>query len=215
MLFGGKPHDSEGPRHNRLPAVPFGGKNRWLETSLLAREVLRMNPSDILDQTLTLCELKYFSICPPRQTVASLLGYLGGISDAWNCSLWLRFTFNAAIIGMIVIRRDTHYLAYSSSMSSGVENLIFKIENFTILHVKRMVGQWMMNPIKISWFCRPGRDSRPNLTEGSLSPAMGCVVQGYLVDLGAIGEHTGSDHDSNLMVPFGGKPPSSKGPGHN
>ncbi|KAL0912810.1 hypothetical protein M5K25_016218 [Dendrobium thyrsiflorum] len=46
---------------------------------------------------------------------------------------------------------------------------------------------------------------------------MGCFVQGYLVDLGfdAIGEHTGDDHDRNIMVPFGGKPPGSEGPGRN
>ncbi|KAL0908800.1 hypothetical protein M5K25_023309 [Dendrobium thyrsiflorum] len=59
---------------------------------------------------------------------------------------------------------------------------------------RRMVGEWMMDPIKIPWFRRPGPSwslvylvrggSRPNLTEGSLSAAMGCFVQGYLVDLG-------------------------------
>ncbi|KAL0923801.1 hypothetical protein M5K25_004576 [Dendrobium thyrsiflorum] len=58
----------------------------------------------------------------------------------------------------------------------------------------RMEGEWMMDPIKIPWFRRPGPSwslvylvrggSRPNLTEGSLSAAMGCFVQGYLVDLG-------------------------------
>ncbi|KAL0909728.1 hypothetical protein M5K25_020621 [Dendrobium thyrsiflorum] len=57
-----------------------------------------------------------------------------------------------------------------------------------------MVGEWMMDPIKIPWFRHPGSSwslvylvrggSRPNLTEGSLSAAMGCFVQGYLVDLG-------------------------------
>ncbi|KAL0907721.1 hypothetical protein M5K25_022152 [Dendrobium thyrsiflorum] len=57
-----------------------------------------------------------------------------------------------------------------------------------------MEGEWMMDPIKIPWFRRPGPSwslvylvrggSRPNLTEGSLSAAMGCFVQGYLVDLG-------------------------------
>ncbi|KAL0908109.1 hypothetical protein M5K25_022580 [Dendrobium thyrsiflorum] len=61
----------------------------------------------------------------------------------------------------------------------------------------RMVGEWMMDPIKIPWFRRPGSSwslvylvrggSRPNLTEGSLSAAMGCVVQGYLIDLGFTG----------------------------
>ncbi|KAL0912292.1 hypothetical protein M5K25_018255 [Dendrobium thyrsiflorum] len=59
-----------------------------------------------------------------------------------------------------------------------------------------MVGEWMMDPIKIPWFRRPGSSwslvylvrggSRPNLTEGSLSAAMGCVVQGYLIDLGQL-----------------------------
>ncbi|PKU67099.1 hypothetical protein MA16_Dca008888 [Dendrobium catenatum] len=54
----------------------------------------------------------------------------------------------------------------------------------------------MMDPIKIPWFRRPGPSwslvylvrggSQPNLTEGSLSAAMGCFVQGYLVDLGWI-----------------------------
>ncbi|KAL0926165.1 hypothetical protein M5K25_004558 [Dendrobium thyrsiflorum] len=57
-----------------------------------------------------------------------------------------------------------------------------------------MVGEWMMDPIKIPWFRHPGSSwslvylvrggSRPNLTEGSLSVAMGCFVQGYLIDLG-------------------------------
>ncbi|KAL0919179.1 hypothetical protein M5K25_011257 [Dendrobium thyrsiflorum] len=57
-----------------------------------------------------------------------------------------------------------------------------------------MVGEWMMDPIKIPWFRHPGSSwslvylvrggSRPNLTEGSLSAAMGCFVQGYLVELG-------------------------------
>ncbi|KAL0917914.1 hypothetical protein M5K25_013022 [Dendrobium thyrsiflorum] len=44
---------------------------------------------------------------------------------------------------------------------------------------------------------------------------MGCFVQGYLVDRGfdAIGEHTGDDHDRNIMVPFCGKPSGSEGPG--
>ncbi|KAL0905697.1 hypothetical protein M5K25_024137 [Dendrobium thyrsiflorum] len=31
----------------------------------------------------------------------------------------------------------------------------------------------------------------------------------------AIGEHTGDDHDRNIMVSFGGKPPGSEGPGRN
>ncbi|KAL0904625.1 hypothetical protein M5K25_026754 [Dendrobium thyrsiflorum] len=60
--------------------------------------------------------------------------------------------------------------------------------------VQRMVGEWMMDPIKIPWFRHPGSSwslvylvrggSRPNLTEGSLLAAMGCFVQGYLVELG-------------------------------
>ncbi|KAL0928749.1 hypothetical protein M5K25_000670 [Dendrobium thyrsiflorum] len=80
----------------------------------------------------------------------------------------------------------------------------------------RMVGGVMMNPIKIPWFRRPGSSwslvylvrggSRPNLTEGSLSAAMGFDV---------IREHMGDDHDRNIMVPFGGKPPGLEGPGRN
>ncbi|KAL0907719.1 hypothetical protein M5K25_022150 [Dendrobium thyrsiflorum] len=82
-----------------------------------------------------------------------------------------------------------------------------------IVELLRMVGEWMMDPIKIPWFRRPGSSwslvylvrggSRPNLTEGSLSAAMG---------FDAVGEHTGSGHDRNLVVPFGGKPPGSEGP---
>ncbi|KAL0911939.1 hypothetical protein M5K25_017877 [Dendrobium thyrsiflorum] len=87
-----------------------------------------------------------------------------------------------------------------------------------------MVGEWMMDPIKIPWFRHPGSPwslvylvrggSRPNLTEGSLSAAMGCFVQVYLVDRGfnAIGEHTGAGHNHNLVMPFGGGSPSSEGP---
>ncbi|KAL0910252.1 hypothetical protein M5K25_021215 [Dendrobium thyrsiflorum] len=66
--------------------------------------------------------------------------------------------------------------------------------SFNKLSSERMVGEWMMDPIKIPWFRHPGSSwslvylvrggSRPNLTEGSLSAAMGCVVQGYLIDLG-------------------------------
>ncbi|KAL0923065.1 hypothetical protein M5K25_007110 [Dendrobium thyrsiflorum] len=86
---------------------------------------------------------------------------------------------------------------------------------------KRMVGGVMMSPIKIPWFRRPEPSwslaylvrggSRPNLTEGSLSTAIGCFVQGF----DAIGEYTSDDHDRNIMVPFGGKPPNSEGPGRN
>ncbi|KAL0903138.1 hypothetical protein M5K25_027492 [Dendrobium thyrsiflorum] len=92
-----------------------------------------------------------------------------------------------------------------------------------------MVGEWMMDPIKIPWFLLPRPSwsliylvrggSRPNLIEGSLLAAMGCFIQGYLVDLGgrfsAIGEHTGADHNHNLVVSFGDKPPGSKGPDYN
>ncbi|KAL0915661.1 hypothetical protein M5K25_016094 [Dendrobium thyrsiflorum] len=85
-----------------------------------------------------------------------------------------------------------------------------------------------MDPIKILWFHHLGPswsmvylvrgDSRPNLTEGSLSAAMGCVVQGNLVDLEkmfVIGEHTGAGHNRNLVVLFGSKPSDSEGPSHN
>ena len=57
-----------------------------------------------------------------------------------------------------------------------------------------MVGGMMTCPIKISWFYHPGQSrslvhlvrggGQPNLTEGSLSAAMSCVVQENLVDLG-------------------------------
>ncbi|KAL0916216.1 hypothetical protein M5K25_013708 [Dendrobium thyrsiflorum] len=93
------------------------------------------------------------------------------------------------------------------------ENLIFKIRNFTILYLNRMVGEWMIDPIKIPWFRHPGPSwslvnlvrggSRPNLTEGSLSVAMG---------FDAIGEHTGAGHNRNIVMPFGGESPGSEGP---
>ncbi|KAL0921498.1 hypothetical protein M5K25_008576 [Dendrobium thyrsiflorum] len=77
----------------------------------------------------------------------------------------------------------------------------------------RMVGEWMMDPIKIPWFRRPESSwslvylvrggSRPNLTEGSSSTAMG---------FDAIGEHTGAGHNHNIVMPFGGKSPGSEGP---
>ncbi|KAL0921915.1 hypothetical protein M5K25_005863 [Dendrobium thyrsiflorum] len=54
-----------------------------------------------------------------------------------------------------------------------------------------MVGEVKMNLIQIPWFLHPGISwsmvylvrgvSRPNLTEGSLSAAIACFVQGYLV----------------------------------
>ncbi|KAL0913064.1 hypothetical protein M5K25_016496 [Dendrobium thyrsiflorum] len=101
--------------------------------------------------------------------------------------------------------------------------LIFKVRDFTTLHLKRMVGEWMMDPINIPWFRHPGSSwslvylvrggSRPNLTEGSSSAAMGCFVRGYLVDRGfdAIGEHTGAGHNRNIVMPFGGESPGSEG----
>ncbi|KAL0910005.1 hypothetical protein M5K25_020926 [Dendrobium thyrsiflorum] len=79
-----------------------------------------------------------------------------------------------------------------------------------------MEGEWMMDPIKIPWFRRPGPSwslvylvrggSRPNLTEGSLSAAMG---------FDAIGEHTGAGHNRNIVMPFGGESLGSEGPGRN
>ncbi|KAL0906367.1 hypothetical protein M5K25_024857 [Dendrobium thyrsiflorum] len=86
-----------------------------------------------------------------------------------------------------------------------------------------MGGGVMMSMIKIQF--RPPepswslvylvkRDNRLNLTKGFLSADMGCVVQGYLVNLGVIRKHTGSGHDRNLVVSFGGKPLNSEGPGH-
>ncbi|KAL0904732.1 hypothetical protein M5K25_026875 [Dendrobium thyrsiflorum] len=44
-----------------------------------------------------------------------------------------------------------------------------------------------------------------------LVKSRGCEEQGF----DAIGEHTGAGHDCNVVVPFGGKPPCSEGPGHN
>ncbi|KAL0907512.1 hypothetical protein M5K25_021927 [Dendrobium thyrsiflorum] len=45
---------------------------------------------------------------------------------------------------------------------------------------------------------------------------MGCFVQRFISQgFDAIREHTGDDHDRNIMVPFGGKPPGSEGPGRN
>ncbi|KAL0925246.1 hypothetical protein M5K25_003564 [Dendrobium thyrsiflorum] len=90
-----------------------------------------------------------------------------------------------------------------------------------------MVGEWMIDPIKIPWFRHPGSSwslvylvrggSRPNLTEGSSSAAMGCFVRGYLVDRGfdVIGEHTGAGHDHSIVMPFGGESPGSEGPEQN
>ncbi|KAL0928529.1 hypothetical protein M5K25_000417 [Dendrobium thyrsiflorum] len=40
-------------------------------------------------------------------------------------------------------------------------------------------------------------------------------VQWQYEGLDAIGEHTGDDHDRNIMVPFGGKPSGLEGPGRN
>ncbi|KAL0909760.1 hypothetical protein M5K25_020657 [Dendrobium thyrsiflorum] len=85
-----------------------------------------------------------------------------------------------------------------------------------------MVGEWMMDPIKIPWFRHPGPSwslvylvrggSRPNLTEGSLSAAMGCFVQGYLVELGWM-RRTGfpSHHvTKNVYRRFAGAPRTTK-----
>ncbi|KAL0928084.1 hypothetical protein M5K25_002322 [Dendrobium thyrsiflorum] len=78
-----------------------------------------------------------------------------------------------------------------------------------------MVGEWMMDPIKIPWFRHPGSSwslvylvrggSRPNLTEGSLSAAMGCFVQGYLVDLEGFVPYRSYPIDSYLkdLMPLG------------
>ncbi|KAL0921375.1 hypothetical protein M5K25_008439 [Dendrobium thyrsiflorum] len=76
--------------------------------------------------------------------------------------------------------------------------------------VLRMVREVMMDTIKILWFRRSGPSwslvhfvkggSRPNLTEGSLLVAMGTSSK-----FEAIEEHTCSDYDLNLVIPFGGK----------
>ncbi|KAL0903238.1 hypothetical protein M5K25_027598 [Dendrobium thyrsiflorum] len=74
----------------------------------------------------------------------------------------------------------------------------FRNLRFIIINLKLMLGGMKTSPIKIPWFRRPGLScslvylvrggSRPNLTEGTLSTAMGCFVQEYLVDLGWIFE---------------------------
>ncbi|KAL0906272.1 hypothetical protein M5K25_024750 [Dendrobium thyrsiflorum] len=79
-----------------------------------------------------------------------------------------------------------------------------------------MLGEWMMDPIKIPWFRHPGSSwslvylvrggSRPNLTEGSLSASMG---------FDAIGQHTGAGHNHNIVMPFDGESLGSEGPGFN
>ncbi|KAL0922821.1 hypothetical protein M5K25_006844 [Dendrobium thyrsiflorum] len=81
-----------------------------------------------------------------------------------------------------------------------------------------MVGELMMDPIKIPWFRHPGPSwslvylvrggSRPNLTEESLSAAWVASSKGFDV----IGEHTGAGHNHNVVMPFGGKSPGSEGP---
>ncbi|PKU67686.1 hypothetical protein MA16_Dca023238 [Dendrobium catenatum] len=87
-----------------------------------------------------------------------------------------------------------------------------------------MVGELMMDPIKIPWFRRPGSSwslvylvrggIRPNLTEGSLSAAMGCFVQGDLVDLrfDVNKDRIGSGHNRYFVVPFGSKTTRFRGP---
>ncbi|PKU65289.1 hypothetical protein MA16_Dca026168 [Dendrobium catenatum] len=87
-----------------------------------------------------------------------------------------------------------------------------------------MVGEWMIDPIKIQWFRRPGPSwslvylvrggSRPNLTEESLSAAMGCFVQGDLVDLGidANKDRISFGHNRYFVVPFSGKTTRFRGP---
>ncbi|KAL0913022.1 hypothetical protein M5K25_016451 [Dendrobium thyrsiflorum] len=55
--------------------MPFGGKTagqRTRTTSLLAREYLRMDPSNIFDQALALCELKYLSGVAPGSLPTTL-----------------------------------------------------------------------------------------------------------------------------------------------
>ncbi|KAL0918947.1 hypothetical protein M5K25_010997 [Dendrobium thyrsiflorum] len=103
-----------------------------------------------------------------------------------------------------------------STMKDKFSNLEEMVKKYEIYHLalKANGGEWMMDPIKIRWFRRPGPSwslvylvrggSRPNLIEGSLSAAMG---------FDTVGELTGSGHDRNLVVPFGGEPPGSEGPG--
>ncbi|KAL0923204.1 hypothetical protein M5K25_007249 [Dendrobium thyrsiflorum] len=79
-----------------------------------------------------------------------------------------------------------------------------------------MVGEWMMNSIKIPWFRRPRTSwslvylvrggSRLNFTEGSLLAAIDCIVQGYLVDLGSKPPSSeGLSYNRLPVMSFGGK----------
>ncbi|KAL0919139.1 hypothetical protein M5K25_011214 [Dendrobium thyrsiflorum] len=109
--------------------------------------------------------------------------------DIWLASASCRLR-RTDIFCCFPITRASHWL-FISSYGTLEERAGM---NFTIFHLKRMVGGVMMSPIKIPWFRRPGPSwslvylvrggSRPNLTEGSLSATMGCFVQGYLVDRG-------------------------------
>ncbi|KAL0906149.1 hypothetical protein M5K25_024618 [Dendrobium thyrsiflorum] len=81
-----------------------------------------------------------------------------------------------------------------------------------------MVGEWMMDPIKIPWFRHSGSSwslvylvrggSRPNLTEGSSSAAMGCFVRGYLIDREGFLPYRSYPIDSHLkdLMPLGSIP---------
>ncbi|KAL0923915.1 hypothetical protein M5K25_004702 [Dendrobium thyrsiflorum] len=63
-----------------------------------------------------------------------------------------------------------------------------------------MVGEWMMDLIKIPYYHRLGSSCTGLHSQRRFS---------------GIGEHTGSVHDCNLAVPFDDKPIGSEGPGHN
>ncbi|KAL0904471.1 hypothetical protein M5K25_026591 [Dendrobium thyrsiflorum] len=154
-----------------------------------------------------------------------MMGSLGGLlkvstimagvimGSLWNPSLMplaLNSKFPFPSVGTFQ-RWIPEHAARASHSDAHRKELFFFL--YSLSWRERMVGEWMMDPIKIPWFRRPGPSwslvylvrggSRPNLTEGSLSAAMGFDV---------IGEHTGADHNHNLVVPFGGELPGSEVP---
>ncbi|KAL0913040.1 hypothetical protein M5K25_016471 [Dendrobium thyrsiflorum] len=55
-----------------------------------------------------------------------------------------------------------------------------------------------------------GMDDGPD--QDPMVPSSRVIVVPSLLRFDAVGEHTGSGHDRNLVVPFGGEPPGSGGP---
>ncbi|KAL0915528.1 hypothetical protein M5K25_015954 [Dendrobium thyrsiflorum] len=56
-----------------------------------------------------------------------------------------------------------------------------------------------------------GMDDGPD--QDPMVPSSRVIVIPSLLRFNAVGEHTGSGHDRNLVAPFGGEPPGSEGPG--